>query len=185
MSKKILIRLSLSFAVLVISLLLLNGCTKAGPQGPPGPEGPQGPAGAEGEKGEKGDSGPQGLQGEPGEKGPAGAKGEKGDTGVAGPQGAPGISEVEMVSNTASSLSANDNQQAWVNCPAGKTALGGGAVIVVESAPSPVRPALVNSYPDAVPGGKPIQWTASARETNPDSTSKWKLNVYVICAKVE
>lgn len=57
-----------AFAVL-ISALIVTGCSSAGPVGPQGPAGPAGPAGA------KGDTGAQGAQGVPGMQGIAGMPG--------------------------------------------------------------------------------------------------------------
>ena len=181
--KDILSKLALSLVVLAIMLVLLNGCTKTGPKGDPGPEGPQGLPGPEGPQGEQGEEGDAGPQGPSGEKGPAGAKGEKGDIGAVGPQGMPGISEAGIVLKDGD-LNTEDYKAAFVSCPTGKIALGGGAVVITELEPSPIKPALIGSYPQEA-GGKPIQWSAAARETTPNNTHKWKLAVYVICAKVE
>lgn len=61
----------LAFAVL-ISALVLAGCTSAGPVGPQGPAGPAGPAGAKGEPGMQGAQGVAGMQGIAGMQGPPG-----------------------------------------------------------------------------------------------------------------
>lgn len=60
-----------AFAVL-ISALVVAGCSSAGPAGPQGPAGPAGPAGA------KGEPGMQGAQGAPGMQGIAGLPGMTG-----------------------------------------------------------------------------------------------------------
>lgn len=183
MAKKVILsKLALSIAVLAIMLILLNGCTRAELKGDPGPEGPQGLPGPEGPQGEQGEKGDPGLQGSSGEKGPAGAKGEKGDIGAAGQQGTPGISEVKMIEKVGD-LNVQDVKSVDVYCPAGKIALGGGALISEISSPSPIRPVLIDSFPLAV-GDITNGWRADARETTPDNTNAWRLIVYVICAKV-
>ena len=174
---KNLIRPLLLSVILLITISLLIGCNSTtGAQGPAGPEGQLGP---EGLQGERGDAGAQGA---------IGPKGEKGDTGSTGPQGAvgpvgiSGLEKVEAVSSTDNT----DYKFESVDCPAGKLLVSGGALISSQSAPPATRPALTDSRPEMV-GSELKRWSASGRETNPDSNSMetWTLTVYALCANVQ
>lgn len=81
-----------------------------GPQGKTGTPGPKGDKGPVGEKGQKGDVGARGLQGATGAQGPVGntgvpgAKGDKGSMGEKGTKGDSGVSEVNLMKKTVSTL---------------------------------------------------------------------------------
>src|SRR4051794_20983091 len=110
-----------------------------GAQGPKGDTGPQGPKGNSGEPGAKGEAGAPGLQGPAGAQGPKGDTGAQGAKGDPGPQGPSGVAGVTVVT-----ASANGNQAASVDCPAGLSATGGGgnATNLNENAP-----VIVNAKP--------------------------------------
>src|SRR5690606_40789264 len=76
-------------------------------------------------RGQKGDRGPQGPKGDPG---PKGEKGDKGDAGPAGPQGAPGVSGHQVVLTSGVLLGTQASRSWTIDCPAGKTLLGGGVL---------------------------------------------------------
>lgn len=119
---------------------------QTGPVGPAGPQGLQGPVGPAGERGATGDAGPTGPQGAPG---PQGSQGPQGPAGPAGSQlvtGAPVTSAANAPRNTVVTATAT--------CPAGKVALGGGA-LVTTTATQKERAQLVSSYPSAAD-----TWTA-------------------------
>lgn len=86
-----------------------------GPRGPEGPAGPVGPAG------------PKGATGPAGPAGPTGPAGPAGPTGPQGAQGLPGVSGYEIVTEDFPVLG-NESGALLVSCPAGKKALGGGAI---------------------------------------------------------
>ena len=82
---------------------------------------------------------PTGRRGPAGPRGPRGQRGPRGRTGARGPQGAPGLSALEVVSNS-SPGGADAEQSATASCPDGKVAICGGAettaggdVVVVSS----------------------------------------------------
>ncbi|MGH2660516.1 MAG: hypothetical protein ACRDHS_12875, partial [Actinomycetota bacterium] len=136
-----------------------------GPQGPPGPEGPQGPAGPEG---------PQG---------PAGPEGPQGPAGPQGPQGLPGVSGLQVVSEQSATTDSTDSKSVFVACPAGKTAIGGGAVVSgAGGGAAPVGVSLFRSEP-TLSAGLPTGWAGGAHESV-IGVSTWSLTVVVLCATV-
>jgi hypothetical protein len=128
------------------------------------------PAGPQGPKGDKGDPGPAGGQGAPGPAGPAGPQGVPGTPG--GPAG------YEVLSAT-TEFSGADSKSTFVDCPAGKVAVGGGANLVSLAAAAG-KVALTASQAKAAFGSSP-GWFASAQEVIPTDAS-WRLNVSVSCA---
>jgi hypothetical protein len=146
-----------------------------------------GPQGIPGTPGLKGDTGPQGLQGLPGTPGAQGlqglpgAIGPKGDTGPQGPQGVPGtgISGYE-VAYAESSFDSSAHKALTVDCPAGKTVLGGGGEAYANGL-DPNR----NSAPIVVRDNEPYYngWGIIADEFGPYD-SNWLVRVYAICANV-
>lgn len=144
------------------------GALPAGPQGPAGPAGPAGPQGPAGPNGPAGAKGPQGAKGATGLVGPKGAKGDKGD------KGDPGLSGYQVVAKK----SAADSQDKIVSvpCPAGKKALGGGALAFDGGYPEEIT--IVGSYTTNGSG-----WLVIAKEIGPFAQN-WEVNVYVICAYV-
>jgi hypothetical protein len=169
----------------------LKGDTGApGAQGLPGIPGAQGLQGLPGAIGPQGDTGPQGLQGLPGAQGPAGGPGPKGDqglpgpkgdTGPQGPQGVPGagISGYE-VAYAESAFDSSSHKALTVDCPAGKTVLGGGGEAFA-SLGDPNR----NSAPIVVRNNEPYfnGWGIIADEFAPYEQN-WLLRVFAICANV-
>ena len=132
--------------------------SETGPQGPQGPQGPAGP------------QGPQGPQGPAGPTGP---------TGPAGPAGVSGYEVVTICSPADCGGNLDDTKAAIAHCPAGKHALGGGAIVDV----LPVV-ALNTSHPDPQSSPSPDGWLARAYETDPDNITSWTLRVNVICASI-
>lgn len=139
-----------------------------GGQGPAGPPGPQGPAGPAGPAGPQGPAGPAG--GPPGPQGPAGPAGPQGPPGEGGGGGG-GPKTVVTVSDAQSN-------PIEAECPAGKTAAGGGAIGASGSsnnapatAGAPVEAAAAGASPTAWYGEDPL---GQAFGNTP-------LKVYVIC----
>jgi hypothetical protein len=133
-------------------------------------------------------TGPQGIPGPQGPAGPQGPQGSQGDPGPQGPPGASGISGLEVVTSQGplilsnglpppSSPSGNGNR--WtqsVACPAGKTAISGGAEIALADGTSNgLGNAITNSYPM---GDPPTGWTASMIVSDGSPVS---LKVYAVC----
>lgn len=135
-----------------------------GPEGPPGPEGPQGsqgPAGLAGPQGLPGPEGPQGPPGPAGAEGPQGPPGPEGPQGPAGPQGLPGVSGLEVLSQP-SAEDSTVSKSVSVACPAGKTAIGGGAVVLgAGGGAPPAEVSLFRSEP-TLSAGLPTGWAGGA-----------------------
>lgn len=149
----------------------------AGPAGAPGAVGPQGPMGP---RGPQGAQGAQGAAGATGATGAQGAAGPSGEQGAQGPQGAPGLANVEaegpypgqtdlskfndqngvQEGTNSSSTFAGDGgasvQQAWVTCPAGKVAVGGGFSRFVDVAEADNALNIVSSYPVQIDNGQVV-----------------------------
>lgn len=145
-----------------------------GPQGLPGVQGPQGdpgPRGLQGVPGETGSRGPQGLQGDQGPRGFTGADGQtgaQGPTGPQGPTGQDGVSGLQIVSGTLT-VAANDGAHAaTVECPAGKSPVGGGGRVESGTA------TLTGSVPD-------IQATTQGWRAEFQASMGAELRAYVIC----
>jgi hypothetical protein len=108
---------------------------QAGPQGAPGPIGATGP---QGPTGPIGPAGPTGLAGPTGATGPQGPTGSAGPT---GPAGTNGVSGYQVVNDSIQTLSELNGGDFYVDCPAGKQAVGGGlisggSITIDSSAPS-------------------------------------------------
>src|SRR6266542_2473765 len=119
---------------------------------------------------------------ETGPPGPPGPQGPQGPTGPAGPAGPAGVSGYEVVticSPADCGGNLDDTKAAIAHCPAGKHALGGGAIVDV----LPVV-ALNTSHPDPQSSASPDGWLARAYETDPDNITSWTLRVNVICASI-
>jgi len=95
---------------------LVAAAGAAGATGPMGPQGPAGPQGATGLQGAVGPAGPAGPSGEPGAAGPQGPAGETGAAGISGFE----------VASANTPLPGRQRVGAFIECPAGKKALGGG-----------------------------------------------------------
>jgi hypothetical protein len=158
--------------------------------GPTEPAGPQGPAGATGPQGPQGDTGAQGTKGDTGAQGPAGSagaagvQGPKGDTGAQGPAATADAVVVDGVS-------ANDDSDvkvAYVPCPAGMIATGGGFHFGGVSQPLGIT--ILNSSPYGSegpeyfnPGESPIGWTVTAERNGPAPAlnADWSIAAYAVC----
>ena len=101
---------------------------------------------------------------------PAGQKGDKGDPGPSGP---PGVSGREIVLGS-SAMDSDQAKSASVQCPAGKSVIGGGSEV------SSGHAALYRDRRLANGEG----WFASAVEYAPTAVN-WRLYVYAICANVQ
>ena len=106
--------------------------------------------------------------------GPQGPQGEQGPQGTQGPQGPAGLSGVEIVTN-ASAISSTDKGVQAV-CPAGKRAIGGGAVTLGPLA-FPKEITIGASYPTAT------AWNVYARESVVYALN-WRVTAYAVCANV-
>jgi Collagen triple helix repeat (20 copies) len=178
--------------------------------------GRDGAKGAPGAQGAAGPAGPQGAKGDTGAAGAKGDKGDKGDPGVVnletdGPY--PGRPDPEnnlqnlpgnQGAQSTALWAANDTRHSsWVQCPQGKTALGGGfhlgadagdvaarAVQVVVSEPTQIadgqtyyeNPAAHQPIPgDAAGSLKPNGWLVQGFN---DGESAVVVRPWVICAEV-
>ena len=142
----------------------------AGPPGPPGPAGPPGPPGPAGPAGaSSGGPGPRTAAGLGlGQAGAAGPPGPVGPPGAPGRAGADGVSGFEIVTAKVA-VGPRQTASGQARCPAGKVALGGGALPDADTAPgSQDRMELVVSAP-LLPKGESgdYGWTATVRNTGP------------------
>jgi hypothetical protein len=103
---------------------------------------------------------------------PQGPKGDRGEKGERGEQGPPGLSAREVVS-ASTAVDSTDFKTITATCPAGKTAIGGGAGVDFF-----VVAAVTSSSPTGTNA-----WRASAIEFTP-SASTWRLTASVVCALV-
>jgi len=151
-----------------------------GPMGPQGLQGPAGPTGATGPMGPPGDAGTVGATGATGPMGPTGPVGPEGPMGPAGPAGDPGVSGLELVT-VSSAVDSVARKNVTATCPAGKSAIGGGAEIVAGTATAAqVENVGIGAVrPTAALDG----WSATAWETDSISTT-WSLSVHALCAVV-
>jgi hypothetical protein len=106
-----------------------------------GPQGTTGPTGATGQQGPTGPIGPVGPQGATGPIGATGPQGPTGPIGPAGPAGTNGVSGYQIVNDGIQTLSELSGGDFYVDCPAGKQAVGGGlisggSITIDSSAPS-------------------------------------------------
>lgn len=112
--------------------------------------------------------------------GPAGPQGIPGPLGATGPAGASGISGYEMV-NAFDEFSSPTTKSVSVRCPAGKVALGGGAIIVPQTPDAPI--ALRASLPLLEDEITPLGWIAEGIKTA-EYGLNWGIQVFAICANV-
>jgi hypothetical protein len=145
--------------------------------GQPGPQGLPGAAGQQGPQGEKGDNGDPGAQGPQGERGPQGEQGPAGPRGEAGPAGSGGVSGLQWIGQQTGSDSSLRKGGTAV-CPAGKVALGGGALPFG----SQLEGVAITTSSIATSGsGNNNAWSASALATTPTGAN-WSMEVQVLCA---
>ncbi len=134
--------------------------------------------------GPQGEKGERGLQGEKGERGLQGENGLTGATGPEGPRGPAGISEYQVVHKSISVSLPNNgetqNPYVSVECPAGKSILGGGGYM------SGVGGYVVNDGPIVVSGTVYPTWEVFAVAHNESGAAEsGELTAVVYCAKVE
>jgi len=95
--------------------------------------------------------------------------------GPAGPQGPPGASGLQLISGSGASNSTSPKTQQQ-DCPAGKRAVGGGAVITG----SATNTFLSTSRPTDPGTG----WTATGRESTAGNAGSWAVQTWVVCMTV-
>jgi hypothetical protein len=105
---------------------------------------------------------PAGPQGPKGEKGDPGAQGPKGDT------GAPGVSGFEYAQEASPSIAPGATGGASATCPAGKSAIAGGATTEDDTP-------ILESFPAG------DQWVVSVRN---DTAQPVILLTFAVCASV-
>jgi hypothetical protein len=92
--------------------------------------------------------------------------------GPAGPQGPAGVSGLQLLSGSGASNSTSPKTQQQ-DCPAGKRAAGGGAVITGSAA----NTFLAASRPTDAGTG----WTATGRESTAGNAGNWAVQTWVVC----
>lgn len=92
--------------------------------------------------------------------------------GPAGPQGPPGASGLQLISGSgvANSSSPKTQQQ---DCPSGKRAVGGGAVITGVGTNT-----FISTSRPTDPG---TGWTATGRESTGGNAGSWAVQTWVVC----
>ena len=99
----------------------------------------------------------------------------KGPQGPAGPQGPPGANGYQVISGSGVSNSSSPKSQQQ-DCPAGKRAIGGGAVITG---------ALTNTFlSNSRPTDAGTGWIATGRESTGGNAGSWAVQTWVSCATV-
>jgi hypothetical protein len=99
----------------------------------------------------------------------------RGRQGPAGPQGPAGTSGLQQISGSGASNSTSPKSQQQ-DCPAGKRAVGGGAVITG----SLTNTFLATSRPTDAGTG----WVATGRESTGGNAGSWAVQTWVVCATV-
>jgi hypothetical protein len=118
------------------------------------------------------ETGPAGPQGQEGPQGPAGQQGDKGEAGPQGPAGTAGVSGYEKASTGfGEGTSPGDFDSAQVDCPAGKSPVGGGFIAINENG-SPTGVSVVQDEADGE------GWHVIIFNT---SSSTVRLSAQVIC----
>jgi len=92
--------------------------------------------------------------------------------GPAGPQGPPGASGLQLVSGSGVSNSSSPKTQQQ-DCPAGKKAVGGGAVITGAGTNT-----FISTSRPTDPG---TGWTATGRESTGGNPGSWAVQTWVVC----
>jgi hypothetical protein len=99
----------------------------------------------------------------------------RGPQGPAGPQGPPGATGLQVISGSGPSNSTSPKSQQQ-DCPAGKRAIGGGAVITGS---------LTNTFLSVSrPTDPGTGWLATGRESTGGNAGSWAVQTWVICATV-
>lgn len=126
----------------------------------------------------------EGPRGDQGPQGPSGPKGDKGDPGPKGDQGEPGLSGYESI-HTFFGVSSGDSGEYLLECPAGKTVLGGGYSVIegVYGVAEAAKITIVKNYP--------YQAISSAGNTHgwyiawfSEADKDLNISVFVTCARV-
>lgn len=99
----------------------------------------------------------------------------QGPTGPAGPQGPAGTSGLQLVSGSGASNS-NSPKSEQQNCPTGKRAIGGGAVLTGVT----TNTFLTLSRPTDPGTG----WIAAGRESSGGNPGNWAVQTWAVCATV-
>lgn len=139
-----------------------SGIGIAGPQGKPGasgPIGPQGPAGATGAQGPQGPAGAQGTAGAPGSPGLANVEAQgpyPGFTDLSTFTDQNGVQEGTNSSDAFAGDGGESIQKAWVTCPEGKTAIGGGFSRLVDVPENDNALNIVSSFPVQIEDGSVV-----------------------------
>jgi hypothetical protein len=92
--------------------------------------------------------------------------------GPAGPQGPPGASGLQFISGSGVSNS-NSPKTQQQDCPAGKKAVGGGAVITGTGTNT-----FISTSRPTDPG---TGWTATGRESTGGNAGSWAVQTWVVC----
>ena len=95
--------------------------------------------------------------------------------GPAGPQGPPGASGLQLISGSGASNSTSPKTQQQ-DCPAGKRAVGGGAVIT-----GSVANTFLSTSRPSDPG---TGWIASGREASGGNAGSWAVQTWVVCVTI-
>jgi hypothetical protein len=99
----------------------------------------------------------------------------RGPQGPAGPQGPPGASGLQMISGSGVSNSSSPKTQQQ-DCPAGKKAIGGGAVLTGSTANT-----FLGASRPTDPG---TGWIATGRESSGGNAGSWAVQTWLVCANV-
>ncbi len=89
------------------------------------------------------------------------------------------MSGYEWVHKT-SEFSDKVHKEVEVSCPAGKRAIGGGAIVVEATDIGGSNVAIVGS----VPSGLQLGWVASAEKLGQTGLAKWSVRAEALCANV-
>lgn len=135
-----------------------------GAQGPRGYTGVSGPTGATGARGPAGPAGAPGKNGADGKDGAPGKDGKDGVTGLQADGPYPGTSHVSGGNSDTEWAAGTTRQTAWVRCPTGKKAVGGG--FSAETGGSDVQ--VVSSYPFSLDASG--KFDPSGQLDNPDAS---------------
>lgn len=110
--------------------------------------------------------------------GPQGDKGDPGPQGPAGPLLSGSVSAIEVIVETSPNDSSEFKQTNAI-CPAGKQAIGGGAIVFMfPGFFSPDNVALQGSIPG------PESWSGRAKEIGAGTNSNWILRTHAVCAVI-
>ena len=123
-----------------------------------------------------------GPQGPIGPEGPEGEAGPAGPAGTAGVQGPPGLSDLEMVSES-SALDSDSPKHVAVDCPPGKAAIDGSADI--EGGKAGVAPDVTSDIVlDRIKAAAGLDRMQVSAYESPAVASNWRVTVWATCATV-